>query len=147
MCFYAQVSDKWNSKDPTVLDTLNALLRAVMMRHSRFQTYSDSLHLSIPRPLVPMPPVTMHWVGLSFPRQSSQAYLYHDMNLWALDQLQRVEQSMQRDGNFGNRSAAIMHGMLFKLRESANCPGLLDLVDIDMHHRQVTYSFWHLFLH
>ena len=89
-----EVKEKWELKDARVLQTLMSLLRGVMMRHSRFQCYleheQEEMHASsssssssrmvsspprLPRalqPLVPLPPVTVHYVGLSIPRACSE---------------------------------------------------------------------------
>lgn len=42
--FWSQnIKDKWLNRDASVLITLGSLLQAVMMRHSRFQTYKEQV--------------------------------------------------------------------------------------------------------
>lgn len=94
-----EVKEKWERKDASVLRTLLGLLQGVMMRHSRFQCYIEEdgdrreglgidnsnttsssgssavARATFPRtlkPLVPLPPSTVHYVGLSIPRGSSE---------------------------------------------------------------------------
>lgn len=76
-----EIKEKWENKDEHVLGTLLALLRGVMMRHSRFQCYVESGCQDgegsevVPRPLkplVPLPAVTVKYVGLSVSPHSSE---------------------------------------------------------------------------
>ncbi|CAM9883365.1 unnamed protein product [Pylaiella littoralis] len=55
-----KVSEPFAIKDDGALELLRALIRVVMMRHSKSQTYSDG------RPLVKIPARTVEWRGVDF---------------------------------------------------------------------------------
>ncbi|CAM9840418.1 unnamed protein product, partial [Hapterophycus canaliculatus] len=55
-----KVGEPFEAKDQEALELLRALIRVVMMRHSKSQTYVDG------RPLVKIPARTVEWRGVDF---------------------------------------------------------------------------------
>ncbi|CAM9858108.1 unnamed protein product [Ectocarpus sp. 6 AP-2014] len=149
-----KVGEPFEAKDYEALELLRALIRVVMMRHSKSQTYVDG------RPLVKIPARTVEWRGVEFSSavesgQYSNAsapharYVYKYLENLCATVCRKMEENIARESSaggsaggaeangMGRREFTKLKSLLALMQKASTHPGLVNLGQLDMLKRSI----------
>ncbi|KAJ1480333.1 hypothetical protein T484DRAFT_1811127 [Baffinella frigidus] len=126
----ARISDCFSSREPVALDRLSTLLRAVMIRHSKSQTYrQDPGDTRAPQSILDLPAASSKRVGV--PLSKSEAYIYKWLEVQAVADLEDDSDSDEEEAGaaLGGRGLALGAKAAFWegfLRQCCIAPSLIN---------------------